>query len=132
MEKKVKKRIYGRPFKKGESGNPKGKPLGALSFKTKWFKFVDKVAKSKKISSEEVEEQLLAIAYKSAKNGDYRFWQDIFDRVYGKPIQTTELSGKDGADINVKNIFEIKITKPNATNKLATNRETSDSVGGSE
>ena len=132
MEQEVKKRVRGRPFQKGVSGNPKGRPAGALSFKTKWFNFVEKVAETNELTSDEVEQQLIAVAYKSAKNGDYRFWQDIFDRVYGKPIQTTELSGKDGADINVKNIFEIKITKTNANNKLATNRETSDSVGGSE
>lgn len=47
--------------------NPTGKPRGTLDFKTKWYKFIDKVAESNKLEPDTVEEQLLAVAFKRAK-----------------------------------------------------------------
>lgn len=86
-------------LKKGVVLNPLGRPKGSEDFKTKWFKFVDKVAKSNNMTPEEIDEQLFAIGFKKAKEGDYAFYRDIHDRVYGKPIQHTELTGKDGKDL---------------------------------
>ena len=66
--------------------NPNGKPLGTLDFKTKWFKFIEKVAAQNNITPNEVDEQLLAVAFKQAKDANYPFYRDIQDRVHGKPI----------------------------------------------
>lgn len=81
-------------WKKGQSGNPDGKPPGTLDFKTKWFKFVDKIAAQNDITPEEVEEQLLAVAFKQAKDANYQFWKDIHDRVHGKAGETLDITSK--------------------------------------
>lgn len=67
--------------------NPKGRPQGSLDFKTKFEIFLDKLAKQNNMSPQEIDEQLFAVAYKKAKEGDYQFWRDVHDRVYGKPLQ---------------------------------------------
>jgi hypothetical protein len=90
-------------FKPGQSGNPAGRPKGSENFSTKFRKFIEKVADQNEITPEEVEEQLMAIGYKEAKAGDFRFWADIFNRVYGKPKETVEHSVDE-------NISEVEIT----------------------
>ena len=89
-------------WKKGQSGNPDGKPSGTLDFKTKWFKFIDKVATQNNITPDEVDEQLLAVAFKQAKDANYPFWKDIHDRVHGKASESMDVtSGGKPIVINV-------------------------------
>ena len=76
-----------------------GKTAGSLDFKTKWNIFIDKVAKQNNMTPNEIDEQLLAVGFKKAKEGDYAFYRDIHDRVYGKPMQRNEISGADGNPI---------------------------------
>lgn len=97
-------------FKPGQSGNPNGRPAGALSFSTKWRKAIEKIAEKTGTNPDDLEEQLLLVGFRKAKDGDYRFWGDIHDRVYGKPIQKQEIGGPDGAPIN------IIISKDDGTN----------------
>lgn len=87
------KEVRGVPFKKGEDPrrNTDGRPQGSLDFKTKWEIFIDKVAKSNNLSPQEIDEQLFAIGYKKAKEGDFQFYKDIHDRIYGKAPQTINL-----------------------------------------
>jgi hypothetical protein len=89
-EKKKKPQIW----KKGQSGNPAGRPPGTLNFATKFRKFIEKVAKQNDIKPEEVEEQLMAIGFKEAKAGNYNFWRDLNDRVYGKAKESIDLTSK--------------------------------------
>lgn len=78
-------------FKEGnEVGKLGGRPKGALDFKTKFENFITKLAENNKLTPEEVDEQLFAVAYKKAKEGDYAFYRDIHDRLYGKPVQKNE------------------------------------------
>lgn len=46
-----------------------GRPKGSEDFKTKWLRFIDKVAKSNNMTPEEIDEQLLAVGFKKAKEG---------------------------------------------------------------
>jgi hypothetical protein len=100
---KIVKQSYTDPvtgkFVKGNPGG--GRPQGSLDFKTKWFKFIEKVATQNDMTPEEIEQQLIAVGYKKAKEGDYAFYRDTFDRVYGKPINKTELTGADGKDFGI-------------------------------
>ena len=82
-----------------ESLNPKGKPVGSLDFKTKWRIFIDKVAKQNDMTHDEIDEQLLAVGFKKAKEGDYRFYRDIHDRMYGKPVNLLDVTS-NGENIN--------------------------------
>lgn len=82
-------------FKKGESGNPNGRPKGALNFSTKFYKALEKFAEQNGKTLEQEEEEMLIEGFKRAKEGDYRFFQDLNDRVYGKPKQVQEIDFND-------------------------------------
>ena len=71
------------------NGNNYGgqKKVGDISFKERWNIFIDKVAKQENKTPNEIDEQLLAVALKKAKAGDYAFYRDTQDRVHGKPVQ---------------------------------------------
>lgn len=99
-------------FQKGDDPrrNLDGRPPGALNFSTKWKIFIDKVAKQNNMTPEEIDEQLFAVGFKKAKDGEYAFYRDIHDRVYGKPLQQTEL--KVDGEIPVRIIEVSKIDAP--------------------
>jgi len=82
-------------IKAGSVLNPKGRGQGVPNFSTKFYKAISKIADQNSMTADEIEEQLLLVGYKKAKDGDYRFYQDIFDRVYGKPKQSTEVDFND-------------------------------------
>lgn len=83
-------------LKKGVVLNPFGRPKGSEDFKTKWFRAIEKIADQNNMTADEIEQQLLLVGYKKAKEGDYQFYRDVFDRIYGKPVQKQELTGADG------------------------------------
>jgi len=90
-----------------EEGNPGGgRPKGSVSFKTKWEKFITKIAEKNELLPEDIDEQLLAVAYKKAKAGDYQFYRDIHDRVHGKPQQDIELGGEVKVQITGINMVQ--------------------------
>jgi len=90
-------------FVPGQSGNPDGRPKGSLGFATKWRIFLDKLAETNGVTPDDIEAELLAVAYKKAQKGDYNFWRDIFDRVYGKPSQP--ISGDSENPLEVEHIL---------------------------
>lgn len=97
-----KQQTPGVPFTKDDPRiNRNGRPKGSEDFKTKWLRFVDKVAKSNNMTPEEIDEQLLAVGFKKAKEGDYNFYRDIHDRVYGKAPATVDITTK-GESINTE------------------------------
>ncbi len=79
-------------LKKGVVLNPNGRPKGSESFATKWYRMVEKIADSNNITPDQVEEELLKVGYKRAKDGDYSFYRDAMDRIHGKPLQKTDLT----------------------------------------
>lgn len=85
-------------FKKGNPGG--GRKLGSLDFKTKFYKMLDKIATQNGITADEVEEQILLVGYKKAKEGDYNFYRDMLDRVHGRATQPTDIT-TGGEKINV-------------------------------
>jgi hypothetical protein len=102
-------------FQPGQSGNPAGRPPGALNFATKFRAFIEKVAAQNKLEPDEVEEQLLKIGFLKAKEGEYNFWRDLHDRVYGKAKETHELTGAGGAPL----ILPAQLIDKNDTNQDA-------------
>ena len=109
-------------FKKGfdPKRNLGGRPKGALNFSTKFRIFIDKLANENEISSDEVEAQLFKVAYKKAQEGDYSFYRDIFDRLYGKPVQPMEDISNDE---DIKNTIEgvQELIKQGQKNESQTN-----------
>ena len=79
-------------FKPGESGNPNGRPKGAVNFATKWRNAIDKLAKTKGMTGDELELEILQTGLLKAQEGDFSFYRDTFDRVYGKPQQSVDVT----------------------------------------
>ena len=66
--------ITGKGFMPGQSGNPKGRPRGTgLTDRLRAIVEADNAA-----------EELMQAGYNAAKKGDFRFWQEILNRLEGK------------------------------------------------
>ena len=99
-------------FKKGQSGNPNGRPRGkSISSYLKEFGEADLVeyevrvtenGKVKKLAGkiespgQNTNAALAAILLRKALNGDLQAWKEIVDRTEGRAKNITELTGKDG------------------------------------
>lgn len=83
-----------KPFKPGESGNPAGRPVGARSYATLYREALIKLAKANNKTAEELEEEILSKALVSARAGDYRFYKDLLDRLYGTAQNNVQISGE--------------------------------------
>lgn len=112
-------------FKKGKSGNPKGKKKGTKDFKTILKEIMavelettDPFTKKKcKISNRKsMMINLFSLAMKKTNTlKDLRAIEAIMDRMEGKPVQQTNIGGIDGNPIEVetKNI-NLKMTEEEA------------------
>ena len=92
-------------FKPGQSGNPKGRPVGSRNYETIYWEAMKKIAESQDKTPEEIEDILIQSGLKNALKGDYRFYQDALDRRHGKPKQSVgiEGTGEDGAiEVRIK------------------------------
>lgn len=85
-----------KPFKKGQSGNPKGRTpkLPELD------KLLDEVLGAEKDGVPAAKQILIAL-YKRALRGDVRAAEVLMDRAYGKAKQVTELRNKDGETFDI-------------------------------
>jgi hypothetical protein len=98
-------------FVKGVSGNPKGRTAGTRDFATDFDEVVKDIAKENNITVSDVRKVLLKQAYKQAKDGNYSFYKDIHDRVYGQAKNTTDIT--TGGE---KLPISINIINPNGNN----------------
>ena len=80
-----------KPFKPGESGNPAGRAKGT-SLSDKLRDIIEK-------NEGEVADALVRAAVKAALKGDFRFWQEIINRVEGKVAD--RVAGPDGNDLTI-------------------------------
>jgi len=82
-------------WKEGVSGNPAGKPSGIKDFKTLFIEAIKKIAKERHLDPDSVEIDLVVRAIAEARAGNFKYYQDILDRKFGKPQQTlrSEMSG---------------------------------------
>jgi len=97
MDKEVKSELIGTQSGKDPitgrfvSGNKLGgRTLGSTDFKTKWENFIERVAKEENKTPREIDEELFDVGLAKAKSGDYAFYRDIHDRIYGKPQQSID------------------------------------------
>lgn len=73
--------------------NPNGRPLGQRNFSTIYREALQKLADLNEITLEELEDSIAGVAIKKARAGDFRFWKELHDRLYGtatQRIQTIE------------------------------------------
>jgi len=82
------------PWKPGQSGNPKGRPVGSGSFKTLIRHLLAVQVPPRKGSKEfrTIKDQLAEIAIKRAKRGDFAFWQKVVDLHELRQVNEEELN----------------------------------------
>jgi hypothetical protein len=85
-----------KPFKKGESGNPNGRPKKLPQLN----ELLAEILGEDKDGITAAEAILKALRAKAAK-GDIRAAEVLLDRAYGKPKQTTELTGSNGDPVQI-------------------------------
>lgn len=84
-------------FKKGISGNIKGKPVGTLNRSTiarRWLEVTQTIknpltGKNEKLAQQDI--MTLAII-KKARDGDVSAYRELMDSAFGKAIQSTDLT----------------------------------------
>jgi len=84
-----------KPFEKGESGNPNGRPKGAKNRSTiaKYWLEVNQKLKNPLTNQEETmsQEDLMTLALiKKAREGDVHAYKALMDSGYGAPLQQIE------------------------------------------
>lgn len=92
--------IGAKPFKKGQSGNPKGKQPKIPKLDV----LLAEVLGEEKDGVEAAKAILMALRAKATK-GDVRAAEVLLDRAYGKAKQGLELTGADGGPIRTAIIF---------------------------
>lgn len=82
-------------FVKGQSGNPGGRP-----------KVVTAIKELAQQHGESAFQRIIGLMASDDERVALAASQEVLNRAYGKPVQATELTGKDGADL----LTGVKIT----------------------
>lgn len=109
----------GRLLPNQPSLNPSGRPVGSRDFATDFDEVVEEIAEENGITRSQARKHLLKVAYKQAKEGNYSFYKDIHDRVYGQAVSKTELTGKDGAELPTPLLYAISNHESNKEDSQA-------------
>lgn len=101
-----------KPFEKGESGNPNGRPKGAKNRSTiarYWLSVEQKLKNPLTGDSETMsQEDLMTLALiKKAREGDTNAYKALMDSGYGAPIQQVEQKNVE-IDLSGMSTEEIK------------------------
>jgi hypothetical protein len=115
-------KVRGIPFKEGfdPRRNLSGRPRGAKNFTTLFEKAVKEVAKKLELGEDpdSVEVEIIKRGIKEALAGKYPFYRDIFDRIYGQPTKSIDITTQ-GEKINsfpeerIKEIAKLILEKEN-------------------
>jgi hypothetical protein len=106
-------------FQPGQSGNPNGRPKGSRSFTTKVKEALEKIADGKEYTYEEA--FIKAILKKAIVDQDTGMMRTVWEQLDGKPLQRSEITGKDGKSISITFGEEFKNY---GTDSLAKNSST--------
>ena len=102
---KIVKQTYTDPvtgkFVKGNPGG--GRTLGTRDFATDFDEVVEEIAAENGITKSQARKHLLKVAYKNAQEGNYSFYNDIHDRVYGQAQAKTDITS-GGQPIPILNV----------------------------
>jgi len=81
-------------WKKGESGNPAGRPKGSKNYRILFREAYVAIAKDLRLGKDPdaLLVEILKRGIKEALKGNYSFYKDIMDRLYGKPKIETNVN----------------------------------------
>lgn len=116
---KPKKKVPGRPFKKGQSGNPAGRPVGARDRRTVIWEGLKRIAQKKNLTPEDIEEAIQVAGIEKALKGSFFHYQEVSNGLYGKITDNLDIKsgGKSLADlISAANVTR-KRGRPKTTGK---------------
>lgn len=85
-----------KPFQKGQSGNPAGRP------KLRDIKEVLTDLLSQEKNKQQLIDGLMTVIVNKALKGDLKAADMLLSYTYGKPTQKTEITGADGERIDFK------------------------------
>lgn len=102
MSEKTAEKQRGRPFKKGQSGNPNGRPPKGYSI-TETFKEMFK-------SDPDIKRDLAEKILEKARKGDVTAQKLIWNYMDGMPKQGVEVTGADGGPIDAN--LTVTFVKP--------------------
>ena len=96
-------------FKKGQSGNPKGRPKGSLNRSTiakKWLEVLSQEeledGQVKWLSNEEA---MTLSLIKKARNGDVNAYKALMDSAYGTAKDTVDINSNEKRSIDFKHLI---------------------------
>lgn len=92
------------PWKKGQSGNPKGRPLGARDRRTVIMEAIKRIAERKNMTPEEIEEAIQTSGIEKALKGSYLHFAEISNGLYGKVQSKVDVT-TDGKAIQANAII---------------------------
>ena len=98
-------------FKKGVSGNPAGREKGSKNWDTIIDKVFVMIGKAKGMDPNSVEAKMIMRAVIEAMKGDFRFFQYLTDRKYGKPLNKIDLHTDSEPITNIEITFIDEIKK---------------------
>ena len=93
----INKRVIGRPFPKGVSGNPNGRPRTGQALTDIMREVLEEELPSGKLRKEALVRKVLELAYEGNESMIRMAWGYL----EGMPTQRQELTGRDGKDLPV-------------------------------
>lgn len=105
MESQIVKKMEERPKKRGGRGNlpPEyigkpgpGRPKGSKNFETYFKEAWKEVAKALNLNQnpDQAKIEIIKVGFKRMVKGDYQFWRDFMDRLFGKAPEQLEVIQK--------------------------------------
>lgn len=81
-------------WKPGESGNPAGRPKGSKNFETYFMEAWKEVAEALRLNKDpdRGKVEILKLGFKEMFKGNYQFWRDFTDRLFGKPQESLDIT----------------------------------------
>ena len=109
-------------FQKGDDPrrNLEGRPKGSRDFATDFDEAVDEIAKDNGMTRSEARKLLFKVAYKNAKDGNYSFYKDIHDRLYGTATNKTDITSKGDKIL----VMPTELIGKNETNSIPESNST--------
>jgi len=108
-------------FKKGQSGNPNGRPKGVPDARTRYKRILELEQELTNPVTGELEaftvaEQMDLAIIKKARKGDIRAYEAVLDRLEGKPRQSTDITtdGQPITPVTVVDLGNLNANKPEA------------------